>query len=373
MKKTIIIIIVQMVLLAAFSAFARADEVTADILCEKGVTDMEKKDYAAAETAFLKALESFPGHLKSCMKLGEIYEMSDEKQTQAIEYYTRAKELLDEKEKPTADEKKQKISIEKKLEQIDKLGTDYKTERSNYLKTLLGIANDAKKDKRYDFTVKVYKEMLQLDPKNADALKGRKEAEALIPGNKDRDPEPGEENELFNGDDIDGWTKDVGSWEVDGGKISSTAKKGESFMLINKESESGNDFASTLKFKGNFSSNDELTGAGIVFGYTDVSRAFYAVRVNGNEVMITRCNPGRNNDGSLHHTHTMLCRNRLNTFKENEFNTLTVEMKNNVINIFLNDKKCITNEPLNSLPGQKAGIIVTGGTIKAKSMSVTKQ
>lgn len=373
MKKTTIIIIIQMALLCAFPAYARADEVTADILCEKGVSDFEKKNYAAAETAFLKAIESFPEHIKSCMKLAEIYEMSDEKQTQAIEYYIRAKELLDVKEKPTADEKKQKTAIEKKLEQIDKLGTDYKTERANYLKTLLGIANDAKKDKRYDFALKVYKEMLQLDPKNADALKGRKEAEALVPGNKDKEPESGEENELFNGNDIDDWSKDVGSWEVDGGKISATAKKGESFILISKSTEPGSDFTSTLKFKGNFASNDELTGAGIVFGYSDVSKAFYAVRVNSNEVMITRCNPDRRNDGSLQHTHTMLCRNRLNTFKENEFNTLTVDVRDNVINIFLNDKKCITNEPLNALPGHKTGIIILGGTIKAKSITVKKQ
>lgn len=374
MRKMILMTAVCMALMV-FLRPVSADEVIADLLYEKGMADFDKKNNAAAEAAFLKAVEAFPGHLKSISKLAEIYESNPKKQADAITCYTRAYEILSKKAKPSDEDAAQKAFIEKKLDQIDKLGAKLKSEHNAYINTLLSIAEEAKRKKRFNFAGKLYDEVLMLSPKDPNALEGKKKIKELIAKNgkeegdapvKDDTGGSGTEVDIFSGQDTDTLRQEEGKWEVKDGELYPTTAKGGAIVY------------DTTMFEGKYSmtvefSSDGKMPSGVLLGFNGTGENAFAVIVSEQAFLLSKSEVSGSTAKLL-----VLASGITPNFNKEGLNTLSVTVDSDKVSAYLNDEKIFKDHKVNEEIKGKLAVIASSNemrikTIKVKSISSEKQ
>ncbi|MBI5359642.1 MAG: DUF1080 domain-containing protein [Planctomycetes bacterium] len=352
------------VALSVFLLPVLADEVTADLLYEKGMSDFDKKNNTAAEAAFLKAIESFPGHLKSISKLAELYELNPKKQAESITYYTRAYEILCKKSKPSDEDNSQKAFIEKKLDQLDKLNAKLKSEHNAYINTLLSIAEEAKRKKRFDFAGKLYDEVLMLSPKDPNALEGKKKIKELIAKNgkeagdtpANNDTNGSGEVDIFSGQDTDSLRMEEGKWEVKNGELYPTTAKGGAIVY------------DTAGFEGKYSMTVEFMSdgkmpAGVLLGFNGTGKNTFAVIVSEQAFLLSKSEISGSTAKLL-----VLVSGITQNYKTEELNSLRVTVDSDKVSAYLNGEKIFENQKVDQEISGKLAVIASSNEMRIKTI-----
>ncbi|MBI5361373.1 MAG: DUF1080 domain-containing protein [Planctomycetes bacterium] len=367
MTRGFVCLLLPAVITAVFVPGIFADKMTADILYEKGLADFNKKDYAGAETVFLKALENCEDHYESCLKLAEIYELDSEKHDLSADYYFKAYDILMVKDFLSKNEELLIISLENQLSQTDKTTFEYKKEHFAYLKRLLTLAEEAGKKKNFELSLKLYEEVLTLESDNTPALNGIKDVENSPEFKKNNMKR--KEGELFNGKDLADWVKG-GTWDVKNGEIACSPVQESASYLAYSGAEFSDKFRITVKFKTDNS-------AGILFGFTGETQDFFSLALEDRKLFLTMyVGPKKQKDGLMTAEIKNICSTEVTNIKASDWNTLSLKVNGSFASAFLNNRKCFENEklPVSAVTG-KAGVFVNKGkgTLSVKSVNVSKK
>lgn len=362
MRKHVVLYVILLSGVVSFFAHRLlADKETADLYYEKGMREFKEERYDTAESAFLKALENYENHLESCLKLAELYAADPKRQESAADYYFKVYDILMEKDSLSKEDSVLLVGLENKLSQLDRIALEYKKERSFYLRKLLTLAGEAKKAGKLELGMKLYEEVLLVDQGNAAALKGSAEIEKSAGFNKNDLKQ--KEGDLFNGKNLSDWARG-GTWDVKNGEVCGESKpQAASFIAYNGREFAGK-FTITLKFKADNS-------AGILLGFTDESRDFFALLLEDNNVILRLyVNPVKEGDGNMKAEVKKICSADVTNAKAGDWNTLLLKINNGFASAYLNNRKCFENEklPVSSITG-KAGVIVLKGAISVKSIN----
>lgn len=350
-----------------------ANEQAADILYEKGVSDMLGKKYQDAEKAFLTAIEVYANHSRSYFKLGELHEITNKPQD-AIKNYNMALTILLEKESLNADDARLRKEIELALQRTDQLGTKYKAATNECINDLLALAEEAKKEKRADLLEKIYADVLYLDPQNTNALKGRKD---LIASSKPAEavktpPSMKDFRDIFNGKDLDSWKKEYNTpWDVKNGEIFISTPQGDDSNLTYKDKSFEDKYSIAVKFKGEYTdiSDRKLYGVGIYFGFVNLDKNYYLVRVEENELVIHCCEVVQNAAGPVRN-YGRIKAFSIENYKTNDWNVLIVRVNRQDVTVFFNDVPVCENLKLEDKTSGKIGIMAGAGSVRLKEIRV---
>ena len=352
-----------------------ANEQAADILYEKGISDMQAKKYQDAEKAFLMAVEIYAQHSKSYFKLGELYEITNKPQD-AIKNYNTALTILTGKENLSADDMIFKRAIELALQKTDKLGTKYKAIKDDSINALLALAEEAKKEKRTDLLGKIYTDILYLDPQNTNALKGQKDLAAQLNPAEAVKPPPSMKDfhDIFNGKDLNAWKKEENDkWDVKNREISIVTQAGESAYLTYRDKVFDEKYSVYIKFKSKY--DDEigsLCGTGIFFGYTNLTKNFYCIRADESNVIITYCEPSQDAFG-LVLNHQLVNKYPVENYNANDWNTLILQTKKQELTVYFNGTLICENTKLENKTSGKIGIMAGNGSICLKEIKLMEK